>query len=299
MARRGNFDVLGKYAWCIPSVADIFILIFLLLLGSLIGSGVVLIATLCVGAENSAAFAAEYTTLISYPIMFIPPMIWAAGKSSRNRMQFKGLALDNANVAPHGWLLCAVMVMAATIAAGIVGDLSVSWLPPMPSWLEEALKGLTTGSFWVNFLCVSIFAPFFEEWLCRGMVERGLLGRGVKPVWAIVLSAVFFAFIHLNPWQAIPAFLLGCLFGYVYYKTGSLKLTMLMHFTNNTFALVIGHVDSLKDAENWMDVLGPGYWYCFAASVLLIVLVIMAFHRIPLERPSGGFEVLPSAFDEE
>ena len=74
MARRGNFDVLGKYAWCIPSVADIFILIFLLLLGSLIGSGVVLIATLCVGAENSAAFASEYTTLISYPIMFIPPM---------------------------------------------------------------------------------------------------------------------------------------------------------------------------------------------------------------------------------
>ena len=299
MARRGNFDVLGKYAWCIPSVADIFILIFLLLLGSLIGSGVVLIATLCVGAENSAAFAAEYTTLISYPIMFIPPMIWAAGKSRRNRMQFKGLALDNANIAPHGWLLCAVMVMAATLAAGIVGDLSVSWLPPMPSWLEEALKGLTTGSFWVNFLCVSIFAPFFEEWLCRGMVERGLLGRGVKPVRAIVFSALFFAFIHLNPWQAIPAFLLGCLFGYVYYKTGSLKLTMLMHFTNNTFALVIGHVDSLKDAENWMDVLGPGYWYCFAASLLLIALVLLAFSRIPLERPSGGFEVLPSAFDEE
>ena len=298
MARRGNFDVLGKYAWCIPSVADIFILIFLLLLGSLIGSGVVLIATLCVGAENSAAFASEYTTLISYPIMFIPPMIWAAGKSRRNRMQFKGLALDNANVAPHGWLLCAVMVMAATIAAGIVGDLSVSWLPPMPSWLEDALKGLTTGSFWVNFLCVSIFAPFFEEWLCRGMVERGLLGRGVKPVWAIVFSALFFAFIHLNPWQAIPAFLLGCLFGYVYYKTGSLKLTMLMHFTNNTFALVIGHVDSLKDAENWMDVLGPGYWYCFAASVLLIALVLLAFSRIPLERSSGGFEMLPSAFDE-
>ena len=242
---------------------------------------------------------AEYTTLISYPIMFIPPMIWAAGKSRRNRMQYKGLALDNANVAPHGWLLCALMVMAATLAAGIVGDLSTSWLPPMPKWLEDALKGLTTGSFWVNFICVSIFAPFFEEWLCRGMVERGLLGRGVKPAWAIVLSALFFALIHLNPWQAIPAFLLGCLFGYVYYKTGSLKLTMLMHFTNNTFALVIGHIDSLQDAENWMDVLGPGYWYCFAASVLLIALVVLAFRRIPLERPSGGFEVLPSAFDEE
>ena len=237
--------------------------------------------------------------LVSYPVMFIPPMIWAAGKSGRNRMRFKGLALDNANVAPLGWALCIVMVMAATLAAGIVGDLSTSVLPDMPSWLKSALENLTTGNLWVNFLCVSIFAPFFEEWLCRGMVERGLLGRGVKPAWAIVISALFFALIHMNPWQAIPAFLLGCLFGYVYYKTGSLKLTMLMHFTNNTFALAMGHIDSLKDAETWIDVLGPGYWYCFAASVLLIVLVILAFRRIPLPRPSGGFEVLPSAFDEE
>ena len=42
------------------------------------------------------------------------------------------------------------------------------------------------------------------------MVLRGLLGHKVKPVWAIVISAAFFAIIHLNPWQAIPAFLLGC-----------------------------------------------------------------------------------------
>ena len=298
MARRGNFDVLGKYSWCIPSGGDIFILLLLLLVGALIGSGVVMILSLCFGAENSAAFMSKYTTLISYPIMFIPPMLWAAGRSRRNRMEYKGLALDNGNVAPHGWLLCVLMVMAGTLAAGIVGDLSISWLPPMPSWLEQALKGLTTGDFWINFICVSLFAPFFEEWLCRGMVERGLLGRGMKPVWAIVISALFFAIIHLNPWQAIPAFLLGCLFGYVYYKTGSLKLTMLMHFTNNTFALVIGHVDSLEEAETWMDVLGPGYWYCFAAAVLLLVLVVKAFAKIPLERSAGGFTVLPSAFED-
>jgi hypothetical protein len=296
MSKRGNFDVLGKYGWCVPSWADIFILIALLLVGALIGSGVVMLASLCMG-ENSSAFVAEYTTLISYPIMFIPPMLWAAGKSRRNRMQYKGLALDNGNVAPLGWTVCALLVIAATFAGGIVGDLFTSWLPPMPDWLEQAMKGLTTGSFWIDFICVSIFAPFFEEWLCRGMVERGLLGRGVKPVWAIVFSALFFALIHLNPWQAIPAFIVGCLFGYVYYKTGSLKLTMLMHFTNNTFALVVGHIDSIKDAETWMDVLGSGYWYCFAAAVLLLVLVVKTFAKIPVERPCGGFTVLPSAFE--
>ena len=295
MARRGNFDVLGKYAWCVPSGADIFILILMLLIGALFGNLILALFTNFMGAD----VAMEYGTLVSYPVMFIPPMLWAAARSRRNRMSYKGLKLDNANVAPLGWPLCIILVIVATLAAGIIGDAAGSWLPPMPKWLEDALTGLTTGNFWINFLCVSIFAPFFEEWLCRGMVERGLLGRGVKPVWAIVLSALFFALIHLNPWQAIPAFLLGCLFGYVYYKTGSLKLTMLMHFTNNTFALIIGHTDSLQEAETWMDVLGPGYWYCFAASILLIALVILAFRRIPLQRPSGGFEVMPSAFDEE
>ena len=181
MARRGNFDVLGKYAWCVPSGADIFILLLLLLLGALLGNVVVFLFNLALGP----AAAAEYGMLVSYPVMFIPPMIWAAGKSGRNRMRFKGLALDNANVDPLGWALCIVMVMAATLAAGIVGDLSTSVLPDMPSWLKSALENLTAGNLWVNFLCVSIFAPFFEEWLCRGMVERGLLGRGVKPAWAI------------------------------------------------------------------------------------------------------------------
>ena len=132
MPRRGNYDVLGKYAWFVPSGGDIFILALLLVVGALIGSAVVLIASLCVGAENSAAFMAQYTTLISYPIMFIPPMMWAAGKSRRNKMEYKGLALDNANVAPLGWLRCVVMVMAATLAAGMIGDYTTSVLPPMP-----------------------------------------------------------------------------------------------------------------------------------------------------------------------
>ena len=135
MARRGNFDVLGKFSWCIPSGGDIVILVLMFLLGALIGSGVVLVVSLFMG-ENSAAFVTAYSTLISYPIMFIPPMMWAAGQSRRNRMEYKGLALDNGNVAPLGWLSCVLMVMAATLAAGIVGDLSTSLLPPMPAWLE-------------------------------------------------------------------------------------------------------------------------------------------------------------------
>ena len=186
--------------------------------------------------------------------------------------------------------------MLATLALAFLMDIINSQMPPMPEWLENMMNGMTQGNFIINFICVSIFAPFFEEWLCRGMVLRGLLNykrkdgsKGMKPVWAIIISALFFAFIHLNPWQAIPAFALGCLFGYVYYRTGSLKLTMLMHFTNNTFALIISNLDTLKDTDNWLQVL-PVWQYCIVAVICFAYLwiFIRTLNRIELASPSGN-----------
>ena len=287
MARHGNFNVFGHYTWCVPGVADLFVLIAMFILGALVGNLVAAVFVLALGAEAGS----EYGMLVSYPLMFIVPMLWASGKSRRSCMTGYGMKMDNDNFAPLGGWAAALMVALATFAAAVVCDAINSVMPPMPSWLEQMLKGMTTGKFWMNFLCVSIFAPFFEEWLCRGMVLRGLLAHGSKPWIAIVLSALFFAIIHMNPWQAIPAFALGLLFGYVYYKTGSLKLTMLMHFTNNTLALVVGHIDALKDAETWVDVLGAFYWPAFCACILIIVLVVLAFRRIQ-NPPRGNFEVV-------
>ena len=160
---------------------------------------------------------------------------------------------------------------------------------------------MTTGTLWINFLCVSIFAPLFEEWLCRGMVMRGLIGNGVKPVWSIIISAAFFAVIHLNPWQALPAFAMGCLFGFVYYRTGSLKLTMLMHFTNNTLALVLSNVESLKDVQGWGDILSPAmYAALLSASALIIILVIKQLLRIEVQDPQcGNLTRVPSLFESK
>ena len=292
-AKRGNFNVFGHHTRCVPGVADLFILVALFLLGALAGNVVSLVFVAILG--QSAGI--EYGMIVSYPLMFIFPMMWAAGRSRRNAMTGYGTQLDNDHFAPLGGLKAALVVMLGTLAAGFCCDAVNSLLPAMPKWLEDILKGMTSGKFWINFICVSLFAPFFEEWLCRGMVLRGLLGHGVRPWLAIVVSALFFAVIHMNPWQAIPAFVLGLLFGYVYYRTGSLKLTMLMHFTNNTIALCLGHIESLKDAQSWMDVMGQWYWPGFAACALILILAVRAFLRV--ETPAkGNFDVVPPMFAE-
>ncbi|MBP5337666.1 MAG: CPBP family intramembrane metalloprotease [Bacteroidales bacterium] len=291
-----NYGFFEKFSYYVPGVADMFILLALLLVGALLGSLVSLPFLAILGQETGA----QYATFISYPVMFIPPMIYASIKSRNNSMNRSGLKLDSKHFSPTGGALCAVFVVLATLALAFCSDAILALMPDMPEWLENMLKGITSeNNLILNFLLVSIFAPLFEEWLCRGMVLRGLLGTKMKPVWAIVVSALFFAVIHLNPWQAIPAFLLGCLFGYVYYKTGSLKLTMLMHFANNTFSLVMSNVDAFKDMDSMMDVLpGIRYWIIFFACILLLVLVLRVFHRIPLERPEGNMDPVKPLFEE-
>ena len=168
--------------------------------------------------------------------------------------------------------------------------------------ISEAMKSMTGGPVWASILLVGIMAPVFEEWLCRGEVLRGLL-RKVKPVWAIVISALFFAAIHGNPWQALNAFLIGCVLGYVYYKTGSLILTMIIHATNNTGAVVLANIDSLKDVDYFIDIMDKTTYGIFILiSLVIVAAALMVFKGIPLRYPKGGnidpeesIEILPEA----
>ena len=149
----------------------------------------------------------------------------------------------------------------------------------MPQWLEDLMKQLMEKSpLWITIISVSVFAPIFEEWLCRGMILRGLLANRFSPASAIAVSSIFFAVLHINPWQAIPAFILGCLFGYVYYRTGSLKLTMFMHCVNNSAAIIFSKIPSFKEAETFMDVLSPwAYWSIYATCLLIAASSIVIF----------------------
>lgn len=292
--RRGSYNIIDNFTYYVPGWADMVILLVLLLVGTVLGSLLALPFTIIMGEDGM-----EYSMLVSYPMMFIPPMIYASVKSRSNSYLHDGVKLDSGHFAPVGALVCALLVMALTLAGGYIVDLPTSWLPAMPEWLEKALGSMTQGKFLMNFICVSLFAPFFEEWLCRGMVLRGLLHHDVKPLWSIVFSALFFAFIHLNPWQAIPAFAMGCAMGYVYYKTGSLKLTMLMHFTNNTLALVLGNIENLSAMDNYRQLFpGAVYWALFAACVAVVVLSLVKLGSIELQDKAGNSDKVASLFSE-
>ena len=300
--RAKNYNFYGNFPFFTPGIKGCIILLLLFLAGAVLGA---VIASIIAApfAATSPEKTVELVTVISYPVMFIPPMIYASLQSKRNSFFDVGYALDSKNIGKMGGFMAALKATILVLAAGFIIDILGYVMPDMPDWLKSALQGLTGGNVWINFLCVSIFAPFFEEWLCRGMILRGLLNykkedgtNGIKPVWAIIISAAVFAAIHGNIWQALPAFMIGIVMGIVYYKTGSLKLTMLMHFVNNTLALVMGQIDSLSDYNYWIEIMGAKwYWPAFVACAMLAFLTIRAFLALPDKQPKGGCDIIDPA----
>ena len=296
-----NYDLFSGHAWYVPGIKGMFGFIGWYILGALLGG----IVTLVMGLFMSPQALQDYSMIVLYPVQFLPAMIYAANQSRKNMIFDAGYTLDNRHFSPYSFALIILVTVVMTFAAMFVFDLPNYWnmqltnrssiLSEFYDMMIEMMKQMTGGPFWSSFLVVAIFAPIFEEWMCRGMVLRGLLTK-MKPVWAIVISALFFAVIHANPWQALNAFMIGLLMGYVYYKTGSLILTMIMHFVNNGTSVILSNVESLKDYDYWIDILGKqNYTLVFIAACAVLAACIAVFSRIKVENPWGNIDRIPPA----
>lgn len=276
---RASYQFFPNYNHYVPGYSGMAMLFVMFLIGAFLGNIIVAAMTFV-----SPAFATMYGTVISYPVMFIPPMLYASANSRRNEFFETGYALDSSNFGSLGVFRMAVIVSIATMATAFMADSINTLLPSPPEWFEQTMEMLLEGPVWITLLSVSVFAPVFEEFLCRGLVLRGLLQKS-GPAMAITVSALFFAILHMNPWQALPAFILGLLFGYVYYKTGSLKLTMLMHCVNNTMAVIFSKIPALAEAENFTEILSPwAYAGVFMACVAFVAGACVVLRNIPFSK---------------
>ncbi|MBQ1655624.1 MAG: hypothetical protein II053_01805, partial [Bacteroidales bacterium] len=65
-----------------------------------------------------------------------------------------------------------------------------------------------------------------------------------------------------------------------------------------TFALICGHISALEDMNSWADVIkAPLYYILLAATVIITVLVVIAFRKIQLKVPTGNLDEVPSIFE--
>ncbi len=87
-------------------------------------------------------------------------------------------------------------------------------------------------------IVVSIIPALCEETMFRGFIQRSFEFK-MKPVWAALITAIFFGLYHFNPYGLIPLIALGFYFGFAAYTSESIVIPMVLHFLNNFFAIIL------------------------------------------------------------
>ncbi|MCG8578383.1 MAG: CPBP family intramembrane metalloprotease [Bacteroidales bacterium] len=133
-------------------------------------------------------------------------------------------------------LLPLILLGALGLLFGIVNP--VGSLIPMPDLFKEMFKEIASLKGFGAFAMMVIAAPVFEEFIFRGVILDGMLKR-YSPAKAIFWSSFLFGFVHLNPWQFVTGLVIGGFIGWIYYRTHSLSISMLIHATVNSCAFFL------------------------------------------------------------
>lgn len=92
----------------------------------------------------------------------------------------------------------------------------------------------------VNILVIGASAGICEEFLFRGVIQRGFECFGAAR--SIILAAFLFSLTHLDFQKIFGTFMLGALIGFIVYRSNSLYSGIFAHFTNNSLAVLVGFI---------------------------------------------------------
>lgn len=226
--------MLKKIEYFLPTLSECWIIVFYMVVIGAIGSSAVILPVEAVFNINLGTQLPFFT----YLLPFIPPAVYiyrSGQQTLREDPQAVSVPLDEGNIGKVNILVFLLLSWLVMVSVALVTDPLTSVIP-MPDSIKEMFKEMIRLTP-LSILTTVIIAPIAEEFLVRGILARGLFFH-ITPAKAIAWSAFFFAVIHLNPWQAIPAFLSGLFLGWIYWRTHSLLACIFIHFANNGTAML-------------------------------------------------------------
>jgi uncharacterized protein len=156
-------------------------------------------------------------------------------------------------------ILLAILVIPVTTYAGQVNS-GIS-LPErfsgISSWMREReneadqITSLMVESAGIlslvgNIFIIAVVPAVSEEFLFRGVLQQLFVKVFRSAHAGIWISAIIFSSVHLQFYGFIPRLLLGLLFGYLFYWSGSIWVPVTAHFANNCLLTIAANMERLK-----------------------------------------------------
>lgn len=154
-------------------------------------------------------------------------------------------------------LIVLVILAAAYPIMLILGDLNSflkDLIPNNTFILEEEetdkyqLALLTTTGYVMlslKLFVVAILPAIGEELVFRGVLLEKIKQASKNEHYAVIVSALIFAGIHLQPTKLLPMFFLGLVLGYLYTKSKNIVYPILFHFLFNATTITLAHFNHM------------------------------------------------------
>ncbi|MBR2607342.1 MAG: CPBP family intramembrane metalloprotease [Bacteroidaceae bacterium] len=125
-------------------------------------------------------------------------------------------------------------------------NIAMEWIA-LPDFMEDTFMELSDEPLAV--VAMAVLAPIVEEMMFRGAIQGYLMRRSSNPWTGIIITAIIFGAIHMNPQQVVYATMLGIIFGWIYYRTRSLLPVIVGHVLNNSIAVASMKIWGTEDIE--------------------------------------------------
>jgi membrane protease YdiL (CAAX protease family) len=158
------------------------------------------------------------------------------------------------------------------------------WMQRSENNAEVITKAFLAGSdistYLYNLFLIAVIPAIGEELMFRGVFQR-ILNDWKKNIHiAIWISAILFSAMHMQFYGFLPRMLMGALFGYIFYWSGSLWIPILAHFINNALAVSLHLLMNRGYNFDYLEEIGTGNNALFfvACSAVIIILLLLQFY---------------------
>ena len=153
------------------------------------------------------------------------------------------------------WLKCFIIAIFLMILGSLIGTIVGAIFDKFGLNTSAAVDTILSNSSFIGNIVLAVLAPIVEEFIFRKWLIDRMHVYGGRI--AVMTSALMFGLFHGNFSQFFYAFFLGIVFGYVYYKSGKVINTILMHmiinFCGGVIAPMLLQGIDLTDAEAMMS----------------------------------------------
>ncbi|GJQ61608.1 MAG: hypothetical protein SCALA702_06610 [Melioribacteraceae bacterium] len=245
-----------------PVAAAITGLIFIFFTYQIVG-GLITLALFGFDLENAPVNGFRFMTSLGQFLFILAPALLLSHLVYRN-------ITDIIRIKLPGWKEIAVFVAGMLIIIPLMQELvtvqnyiidviikSVPVLESVKAVFDELSKTLE-GTYlklisadnlfelsWVVFI-IAFTPAICEEVLFRGFIQKSFEFR-MKPLWAAVITSIFFGMYHFNPFGLFALILLSFYIGFSAYKSDSIFIPMILHFLNNFITVSVFY--ALGDTE--------------------------------------------------